>query len=355
MKKTKIISAVVIIFAVIFAILFYNKSKLNARAAVAKIDAYPVTTAKVKMENVSNPYVLVGTLQGENDVNIISETQGKVVKVAADVGDYLNKDEVVVYVDDELEKAALQAAEAAYNRAKSDFKRFSALHKGNTVTDSQLEAAKQVYKTAEANYIVAKRRLKNTRIKTPISGVVTARYFDYGEYIKSGKPVANVVNIKKLKITINVSESVVFDLKVGGKVNIKVGIYPDYTFKGEIKTISDKGDISHKYPVEIILLNKKDRPLKAGMFARVIFNSSIKEKLLLIPRDALIGSIKDPSVFVVKNRIAILTPVSIGRVFDNQLEVIKGVDEGEEIIVDGQFNIKNNYPVKIIKTKNEQL
>ncbi len=348
MKKTKIISAVVIIFAVILSILFYNKSKLKAQAALAKIKAYPVTVTKVKIEKISKPYVLVGTLNGKNDVNIVSEAQGKIIKVLAEVGNYLKIGDTIVVIDNRLEKAALQAAEVTYNKTKSDFKRFSALHKGNTITDSQLEAAKQAVKIAEANYITAKKRFEDTLIKTPISGVVTARYFDFGDYIKKGRPVANVVNIKRLKITTNVSESVVFNLKAGDKVDIKTGIYPDYTFKGKIKTISDKGDAAHKYPVEVILQNKKEHPLKAGMFARVIFKSSESEKTLIIPRESLIGSIKNPVVFIVENRVAKLKHISIGRIFDNKLEVINGLNEGDDIIIDGQANIKDNYPVNII-------
>jgi len=99
-KKTKIISAVVIIFAVIIAILFYNKSKLKAQAALAKIEAYPVTVTEVIKDVIKKPYVLVGTLQAKRDVVIISETKGKVVRVNADVGDYLKKGDTIVYIDD---------------------------------------------------------------------------------------------------------------------------------------------------------------------------------------------------------------------------------------------------------------
>jgi len=348
-KKTKVISIVVIIFIVILAVLFYNKSKLKAQATLSELSAYPVKIESVMYENISQPYILVGTLQAEKDVELVSESQGKVVKVGAKVGDYVNKNDVIIYIDDVLQKAAYQAAEVAYNKAKNDLQRYTVLNSSKSITDSQLEFARQNYETAEANYISAKRNWENTQIKSPISGIVTARYFDFGEYIKIGKPVGNVVNNNSFKITINVAEAVVFNLKKGDEVSIKVNVYPDHSFKGIINTISVKGDEAHKYPVEVLLNNSKEFPLRAGMFARVIFNSSNNKKTLLISRTALNGSIKDPSVFIAKNDTAKLVSISLGRIYDDKLEVLKGLKEGENVIVDGQSNLKDNYPIEIIK------
>jgi len=347
-KKTKIISLVLVAFIIILAILFYNKSKLKAQAAVTNASTYAVTIEPVTKENISQPYVLVGTLEAEKDIELVSEAQGKVTKVGAKVGDFVNKNDVIIYIDDEMQKAAYKAANVAYTKAKNDFKRFTVLNTSKSITDSQLEFARQTYETAEANLISAKRNLENTRITSPISGVVTDRYFDFGEYIKIGKPVANVVNNNSFKININVAETIIFDLIKGNEVNIKVNAYPAHYFEGIINTISEKGDVSHKYPVEVILKNDKKYPLKAGMFTSVEFKSSKIDKILLIPRNALNGSIKNPSVFVAKDNTAKLTAISIGRVFDNKLEVLKGLNEGDNVIVDGQSNLKDNYPIKII-------
>lgn len=349
MKKTKVISLVLVSFIIILAILFYNKSKLKAQAALIDVSAFPVTVESVVKENVSQAYVLVGTLDAENDVELVSEAQGKVTKIGANVGDYVNKNDVIIYIDDEMQKAAYQAANVAYTKAKNDLERFTALNKSKSITDSQLEFARQTYETAEANFISAKRNLENTHIKSPISGVVSARYFDYGEYIKVGKPVANVVNNNSFKIDINVAESIVFKLKKGDEVSLKVNVYPDHSYKGIINTISDKGNDSHKYPVEVTLNNDKNFPLKAGMFASVEFLSSKNDKKLLIPRVALNGSIKNPSVFVVNNDKAQLVDISIGQVFDDKLEVLKGLKEGDKVIIDGQSNLKDDYPIKIVK------
>ncbi|HKJ81867.1 MAG TPA: efflux RND transporter periplasmic adaptor subunit [Ignavibacteriaceae bacterium] len=348
MKKTKYISITVLVLAVIIAVLFYNKAKMKADTANLKFDSYPVTIAKVEKKQVTKNLELVGTIQANKDVAIIAEAQGRVVKVNAEVGDYKTAGSVLIRIDDELKLAAMKAAQVSFEKSKKDYARFQALYKGNSVTDSQLEAAKLAYQSAETQYIVAKRQYEDTKVTTPISGVVTSRLVDVGNYVKMNTPVSNVVDISKLKVNVNVSESDVFKMKVGDKVEITTEVYPGVVFNGKIATISSKADEAHTYPVEVDLPNSNQHPLKAGMFGMANFISLTKGDALLIPREALIGSIKDPEVYVVENNTAKLVKLVIGNTYDNYLEVISGLKEGQEIVVNGQNNIEDNNKVTII-------
>jgi RND family efflux transporter MFP subunit len=347
-KRTKYILITAGLLAVIIAILFYNKAKMKANTANTKFDSYPVTVAKVGKRQVSRDLELVGTIEADNDVQIISEAQGRVVKVYARVGDYKPAGSVLIEIDSELQLAAMKTADVNYEKSKKDYERFQTLYKTNSVTDSQLENAKLVYQSADAQYITAKRQYENTKVTTPISGVVTSRLVDIGDWVKMNNPVANVVDISKLKFDVNVAENDVFRMKVGDKVEVTTEVYPGVAFEGKIATISDKGDESHTYPVEVDLSNSKQHPLKAGMFGRVNFISSAKGELLMIPREALIGSIKNPKVFVVDNNMAKLVDLVIGRTYDNYLEVLSGLKEGQTIVVNGQNNLEDKSKVTII-------
>jgi RND family efflux transporter MFP subunit len=348
-KKTKYISITVVVFAVIVAILFYNKAKMKADTANLKFDSYPVTVAKVEKKQISRDLELVGNIEANNDVQIVAEAQGRVVKVSARVGDYKPAGSVLIEIDGELKLAAMKASEVNYEKSKKDYERFQALSKGNSVTDSQLEAAKLAYRSAESQYIIAKRQYEDTKVTTPISGVVTSRLVEVGDYVKMNSPVANVVDISKLKVNVNVSESDVFRMKVGDQVEVTTEVYPGVVFTGKIATISDKGDEAHTYPVEVDLMNSKQHPLKAGMFGKVNFVSSTKGESLLIPREALIGSIQDPKVFVVDNSTAKLVSLTIGNTYDNYLQVLRGLKEGQTIVVNGQNNLEDNSRVTVIK------
>lgn len=349
MKKIKSILIVAVLIAVIVAILLHNRTEIKAAENVERIDVYPVNVDTVRAKYLSDHLNLVGTIQGYNDVPIVAEAQGKVVKVSAEVGDFKKAGSVLLQLDDVLEEAAYKTADVNYQKAQKDYERYQTLYKEKSATDAQLEGAKLAFQSAEAQYISSKKAYEDTKITTPISGVVTSRNVDLGNFVSNHMVVAEVVDIARLKVILNVSEQNVFNLKVGDKVQITTDVYPGVTFEGRIKTISDKGNAAHTYPVEVDLSNSKEHPLKAGMFAHVTFNARSKSKELVIPRDALLGSVKDAQVFIVKNGEAKLRNPVIGNTSNNDLEVLSGLKEGEIIIINGQNNLKENYKVKIVK------
>lgn len=352
MKNWKLILAATVLILIVGSILFINKKKMSAANIGGIKDVYYVKVEKAAIKELSESFSLVGTITANNDVNIISETAGRVTAVFAKVGDYKQAGSVLFQVDDELKKAALMSAEANYEKAKKDYERFQQLYKEKSASDSQLDQAKLGFTLAEAQYIVAKRQYNDTQIKTPISGYITARYVDVGSMVQ-GAPqatlVANIVDISKLKVKLNVAEKDVFSLKVNDSVSVTVDVYPGKVFNGKIESISYKSDEVHTYPVEISLFNENKNPLKAGMFARVEFTSLKERKSIVIPREALLGSVKQAQIFVVENGIAKLRNIVVGREAGTSIEVLQGLTVGEEIIVNGQNNIVENTPVTVIK------
>ena len=348
-KNLKYIAIVVIAFIVIIAILMHNKSQIKAAENVEKIDAYPVNVDTVGLIHITDHLNLVGTIQANNDVPIVSEALGKVIHIYAQVGDFKKSGSMLMQLEDDVELASFKMAEVNYHNAQKDYERYQALYAQKSVTDSQLETAKLALQSAEAQYVNAKKAYEDTKIVTPISGIVTSRNVDLGDYIQKNNTVAEVVDIATLKAMINVSEQDVFNLKVGDKVEITTDVYPGVTFEGKIKTISSKGDAAHTYPVEVALSNNREHPLRAGMFAHLLFSAVSNSKSLVIPRDALLGSVKDAQVYVVEVGIAKLRNLVIGNSSNNSLEVLSGLQEGDVVVINGQNNLKENYKVKIIR------
>jgi len=349
MQRLKYFIITFIVVGAIIALLLNNKAKMEAKSENAKIEAYPVNVVEVTKSKAQRDLEMVGTITANNDVAIVSEAQGRVTKVYAEVGDYKSAGSPLIQLDDELKLAGFKTAEVNYQKTKKDYERYQALLASKAVTDAQLESAKLAYQSAEAQYIVAKKGYEDTKITTPISGIVTSRNVDIGNYVNKNMVVAEVVDISKLKVKLNVAETDVFKLNVGDKVKISTDVYPGITFPGKIETISDKGDEAHTYPVEVIFMNSKEHPLKAGMFGKVAFNSVSKGEKLLIPRDALIGSIKNPQVFVIKNGIAKIRDLVVGSTYNNKLEVLSGLKEGERVVVNGQNNLADNYKVMVVQ------
>jgi RND family efflux transporter MFP subunit len=350
MKKVVVSLVVVAVFAAILLTLMNNKTKMAEKTKVSKINiVYSVNTVKAESKRLKEDLSLVGEVIANNDVQVLSETQGKVIAVYTKVGQTISKGAAIAKVDDELKVAQLKIAEANLEKTKKDLERGEALYSQKALPENQLDGLKFAFKNAEANLTIAKRMLNDTKITAPFGGTVVARHIDIGSTVGNQTPIANIVDISSLKVKMNVPESIVFKLKQGGKVNVVSDAIPGATFNGTVETISAKGDDKHTFPIEIRIQNTGKQQLKSGMYARVQFTSVPERDAILIPRAAVIGSIKDAKVFVVQDGIAKLKSVVIGAEANGNVEILANLNAGEQVIIDGLNNLKDGLKVNVLK------
>ncbi len=307
----------------------------------------PVQVSAAARQRIETRLARTGTVQADNDVVVVSETSGRVLKVFADTGDRRAAGAVLVKVDDEMRLAAYETAGVAYEKAKRDLARYEALAAQKSATDAELEGARLASKAAEAQYVVARRQYQDTEIKAPIGGVITARHVNVGSTVAPGTSVVEMVDISRLKTTLDIGERDVFALKVGDAVSISLDAYPGRTFPGAIKAIGAKADAAHNFPVEVTMANPEGTPLRAGLFIRVLFSSLSGREALTIPREALIGSVRDPRVYVVEGATVRLRTLTLGDEAGALLEVREGLREGERVVVNGQNNLRDGAVVVV--------
>jgi RND family efflux transporter MFP subunit len=160
----------------------------------------------------------------------------------------------------------------------------------------------------------------------------------------------DIVNVSKLKLKVTVNESQVASLKLGNTVNVSASVYPDKTFTGKITFIAPKADATLNFPVEIEINNNASNDLKAGMYGTANFDSKQqKQSMMIVPRNAFVGSVSSNQIFVAENGIAKLKTVTAGRILGNKVEIINGLSEGETVIITGQINLQDGSKVDIIK------
>ncbi len=351
MKRTRnwlIFSLVVVLIVVVF---LFRSSEQEVQPGSTISTDVPVSVTLVRKERLVSTISLVGTINANNDVNVVSETQGVVKEVFVAVGSGVSAGTVLVQVDDEIPRSNLATAEINYQKARRDFERSETLYQENSISPSQLDAARLALKAAENQLDLSRRQVENTKIKSPISGTVNSRNVDVGTMVQPGMTVANIVDITRLKVVVNVSEREAFRLKPGDTVEITTDVYPGQKFEGRVNNIASKADEAHTYPVEIGLPNSARYPLKAGMFCRIEFVSTTPTEALTIPRLSLVGSIRNAQVFVVRSSIAYLRTVVIGRQTNEMLEVVEGLSEGDTVVTSGQNNLSDNARVAVFSTQ----
>jgi RND family efflux transporter MFP subunit len=349
MKKIILPLITTLIILVAIVLLFLNKKEANPQELKQQYGEVPVSTTSVKKMQLINNISLVGIISASNEVNVISEAQGLVVDVKIKVGDYVKSGTVLFQIDDVIMQSNYASTEINFLKAKRDFERSETLYQENSISAAQLDLARLGMKAAESQLTLVKKQLNDTKIKAPISGTINKKMVDIGAMVNVGTPVANIVDISTLKVMLNISEKDAFQIRTGEQTEITTDVYPGVKFYGSVDNIASKADEVHTYPVEVTLSNNKQHPLKAGMFARVNFTSQSSTESLTIPRESLIGSIKDARVYIVQNEIAKLKNVVIGKSSGNFLEILSGLNENEIVVTNGQNNLSDNSKVVIIK------
>ena len=355
MKKIIITTVVIIAALVLIGFVLTNNKKENQ----AKIDvvaeknaSIAVKTDTIETKQINLDFVTNGLFEPIQELNMSAEKSGKIVKVLAKEGDVVRVGQTLAIMRGDAINVNAQASEAAYLNAKTDYSRFENAYKTGGVTKQQLDQAKVVLSNAEANYKQAKINIGDTYIKAPISGIINKRHIEPGSIV-SAMPATNlfdIVNVSKLKLTVNVNESQVASLKTGTTTTITTSVYPDKVFNGKITFIAPKADASLNFPVEIEVQNNANNEIKAGMYGTALFKSAQQVQTLRVaPRIAFVGSVNGNQVFTIENGVAKLKKVTAGRIFGDQVEILNGLEDGDIVITTGQINIQDGNKVEVIK------
>ncbi len=348
--KARWIIITIILAGAGFIFILAGQRKAAAPSREASIAAdLAVGVAPAARRRIETSLTRAGTIQASNDVVVVSETAGRVLAVPADVGDKLRAGAVLARIDDELKLASFRAAEAALEKARRDQARFETLVEQKSATAAELEGVRLAFKAAEAQHMAARRQYQDCEIKTPIAGEVASRFVNVGSTVGPGTPIAEVVDLSKLKIVLSVAEKEAYALRAGDPASVSLDVYPGRPFPGSIRSIGAKADDGHTFPVEVNLDNSAERPLRAGLFARVKLAPQSGRDVLAIPREALAGSIRVPTVFVVEGGIARLRTIVLGDESGDFLEVREGLAEGDKVVISGQGNLKDGTAVSVIE------
>lgn len=352
MKKIIIIVIAVAVLSLIAWRLVSNQEKINAKKDISTDLPYvSVEVSPVEKMSLSDSLQLLGSLDAYSEINITAQSSGIITALNAELGQSKSKGNIIATIDNKLKQLAVQTARISVAKLKKDLERYENLYEGGTVTEQQLNEAQNLYDNAEIQLEQAEKQLADATITSPINGVITKKSVEQGEYINMGSPVATIIDVSKLKVKLNVSETNVYLLKLGDKAFITTDVYPGATFEGNISFISPKGDESHNYPVEIEIANNKEYPLKAGTFVSVMIDLPPRAEALYIPREALQGSVTDAAVYIAENDKAVLRNIVAGSGNDKYIQVISGLKVGEKIIITGQVNLTDGKAIKITNSK----
>ncbi|MCR4436096.1 MAG: efflux RND transporter periplasmic adaptor subunit [Clostridiales bacterium] len=347
-----------------------------------------VKTAVADNHKLETTLDVAGVLVPAQTVNVVSKISGQVTSLNLDVGASVKAGDILIKLDTKAmdaqmqqARAALQSAQAALKSVRNQaeqakinldlaqkaYERTKALADSNAASQSQLESdwskfelARKQYEaatgsaqeqaqasvnTAQANINNIKVQLDNATITSPISGIVTNRNINPGEIASPGVTLLTIADTSTLKLKGTVAQEIMPLLKTGEEMNVFIDIYPNQVFAGKIESIGPMAVSTGEYfPIEISIKNPGN--LKAGLSAHASVNLT-GDQGVVVPASAVVQNNGQSYVFVIKNNTALKRTVTLGLKNDKEIEVLKGLDAGEQVAVTNISSLFDNIPVKV--------
>jgi RND family efflux transporter MFP subunit len=347
MKRIIFISlAVLALLGLTIFKLFSNSKEAKKKIYIHDMEAAVlVDTDQPQMHTFESAFSYLGVFEAMHQNNVASEGSGKLTDLLVKEGDQVSKGQVIAKLDDELISLQIENAKLNIAQLKNDNARFANLRKEQAVSSMEAEKMELALKSAEVQLKQLQKQLRGTKVLAPFSGVVTKKMADLGSMVMPGTPIVELTDISQLKLTISVPERDVLKFKKGQKVGVSVDAH-DKEVSGSIYSISVQADGLHNFKVQVLVNNTSAQKILSGMYGNVTLSNNESVKALAVPRKALIGSTKNPQIYVVSNGKAVLTSFSPGTADGNFLEVVSGLSASDEIVVKGQVNLEDGMNIK---------
>lgn len=355
MKKILIWSAVTIAAVVLIMWkLGANKKANEAKTEFVKQSnsgEVPVLVEKVAKTDFSQGFLANGNFEPIRELEYLAETSGRITKLLVDEGSVVKQGQNIAKIDDEIVGTDLEQARASLEQLKVDKERYESAFQTGGVTQKQVDDIRLQYDLAKSKYEAASRRIRDTYVKAPISGIINKKYVELGAYVSPGNKMFDIVDVSRLKLAVAVPEMQVVQLKVGDKVRVSSNVFPEASYEGRITFIAAKGDNTLNYPVEMEVTNISGKQLKAGMYGTAHFEMPDMAPAVLVPRTAFVGGVNSNQVYVMEGNTAKLRKVVAGRILGDRVEIRDGLHEGETVITSGQINLVDGSKVIVQKDK----
>ena len=308
--------------------------------------AIPVLVATVQPTPMTDVLTLPGQTEALHDVLVAAERAGRVEWVGPSEGDFVTAGQVLAKIDLAQAEADLSKARSAFELARKQTERRSALLQQKVVSKEELDKAETELSSARSDLTQAQVAFDQGRVLSPINGRINDLLVDPGEYVNTGSPVAELVDVSKIRINLNAPELDVRYLSVGQEVDVRVDAYPDETWKGVVDFVAFKADESTKtFRTRVVVDNPEGR-IRPGMLARVQLKRQQLDNAVAAPLFAIVDKGGERIIFVEEDGVARARTIEIGVIDGEKAQILKGLSLGEKLIVAGFNEVEEGVAVE---------
>jgi membrane fusion protein, multidrug efflux system len=317
-----------------------------------------VAVAAARMQSLTRTAEVQGALFPKERATLAADVDGTVAEVDADFGDSVAAGQVLLKLDPreaqlraDSAAAALDQARARLANSRASFERAKELKSQGLMSQQQYDQVSAALgidqadaESAEKALALARKKLADTIIRAPFAGAVQKRMVALGEYVMTGKQVYELIAIDPIKLRCPMPERFVPLARVGMPVQLTIDARPGATFTGAITRIAPALDETSRTLLIEAEVKNPDGELKPGYFAHVTMNLG-QDRALFVPESAILRYAGVARVFVVAGGVARTREVETGVAEGDQIEITKGLKEGERVVVSDVDRIADGTPV----------
>ncbi|WP_224771044.1 efflux RND transporter periplasmic adaptor subunit [Pseudomonas sp. FEN] len=348
------LGVVLVIVAISAGVKFSQISKLIAQSKQPLPPAV-VTVMRAEFADWQPNVSAVGSIKAVRGVDVTTEVGGIVRTLGFKPGQQVAAADLLVQLNADSDIAQLHSLEATANLAATVLKRDKAQLAVNAVSQAQVEADDADLKAKVAAAEQQRALLAKKSIRAPFAGKIGITSVNPGQFLNPGDKIATLQTFNPIYIDFNVPQAQLGAIALGQAVSVTASGLPKQTFSGKVTAIDTRFDPTTRNVTVEATIDNPQQSLVPGMFAQAVVESGAKQRYLTVPQTAVTYNPYGATVFIALHKsdqgndvlTAQQTFIETGATRGDQVAILSGVKEGDQVITSGQMKLKNGSPVKI--------
>lgn len=307
----------------------------KAPVTVVEVPQAPGTRVEVALVQPTRARLevrLPGEIAGSRDSVLGAANGGYVESLGVKRGQLVRRGQSIARIDTRTYAAQRDQAKAQLDLAASDLERLEAVT--DLASAAQLQGARTQLAVAQAGLDLAETRLSRAYVTAPFSGVIGQTAVEAGEVVGPGSPVARLVQLDPIHVSVSVSDRDIGALRIGQQATVSTDAVGTL-FEGEVVAVDPAADLKTRTFMAEIAVPNPDGVLLPGMIASVSLSAELADEGTVIPQDWIVTRLDGVGVFVVEDGVARWRPVQTGQVLHDQVSVLSGLETGDTIVTTG--------------------
>ena len=322
-----------------------GEAKVTDPVGNAATTPLPVEISLPQIADIFATYQTTTTITSDAEAPVLARVSGEVVEILVEEGDRVEEGQILARLDGDRLRLQMIEAKANLEKTRQAYERYMRLHERGLVSAATFEGLKFDLDALQASYELKRLNYNYTKIRAPISGIVSSRDIKLGQHIMAGSPAFKITNTTVLVAYLHIPQTELSKISAGNSVTLRVDAMPEFVFTAKIARISPTIDSRNGTFRATAIIENQDEYIAPGMFGRFDIAYEKHASALVIPAAALIEEDSEIVVYVVEGGVASRRAVEVGIESGGMVEILGGLSADEPVVVTGQAGLRDGAKV----------